>query len=584
MAALARPERSAPPPTGRIPVPPLVLRGAAVAAVVLAVVVAGLAAPGRQDQRAQVTTETTGVLVAAVQQVVFNPRTNLLYVLRPDAGAVDALRAGTHDLVARINVGGRPSVIALNEATNRILVLDASNGTLTEIDGERNVVVSATPVSLPSAPTSLQVSSGKIYVTGAAEPGGQGGSVSVIDSETKRVERTHEVEVAPRRVTVDPRTGRMALVSAESTTVVDSAYQRLLGLPGGVAAAFAQRGDNLALLSAEGGRTRVLFAGSAAPPALVLDGAPASIVSLPDGGFAVLVDEGESGGRLDVIGGDGRVKASAEVSLVGGDLSYDRETDRFTIGSGEDVASVRAPSVAALPSPTAGAPDGTGEPTADPSDVPLDDPSPMPTGSAEPTPSEDPDTAELTPAPTVTVPPTPALSVLDRATQIAPGVYRLELRQGMQPVLVAGSGARLWFVDQTGRINTIDTSNGEPFTVAALPRGARISALLAGDEFVFALDPDASTVYVVGLDGDLRSVSVNLLGHGAPATVASDGRLWFAAPEAGEGILFSLDPRTHYIEGVEVGRATALSSDADGRIWFANESRGVVGSYDPDTK
>jgi len=87
--------------------------------------------------------EPASVLVASVQQQVFNAKTNTLYILDADRGEVAALDASTKFEQARIVVGGKPSALALNELANRILVLDAVHKRLTEIDTSTNTVVSA---------------------------------------------------------------------------------------------------------------------------------------------------------------------------------------------------------------------------------------------------------------------------------------------------------------------------------------------------------------------------------------------------------------------------------------------------------
>src|SRR5207248_6973990 len=95
--------------------------------------------------------------VAAAQQSLLNPRTNTLYVAHPDKGLVGALNATSLAEIASIEVGGRPSALALNGAANTVLVLDSSQKTITEIDGNTNVVLGTTTMSIADTPTAPQV-------------------------------------------------------------------------------------------------------------------------------------------------------------------------------------------------------------------------------------------------------------------------------------------------------------------------------------------------------------------------------------------------------------------------------------------
>ena len=96
-------------------------------------------------------------IAASIQQIVFNSRNNTLYVLDMPSAAVDAREPGTNDLKTRIQVGGEPTALALNAVANRVLVLDASQKRVTEIDAASNTVIGATTVALTGTPTSISV-------------------------------------------------------------------------------------------------------------------------------------------------------------------------------------------------------------------------------------------------------------------------------------------------------------------------------------------------------------------------------------------------------------------------------------------
>src|SRR2546428_2753750 len=217
-------------------------------------------------------------IVASIQQIVFNSRNNTLYVLDVSGAAVDAREPGTNDLKTRIQVGGEPTALALNEVTNRVLVLDSLQKRVTEIDATSNTVVGATAVAVTGTPTSISVdpATNNIVVTTTTKspaPGTSAGSVAVINSSTKELETVREFSVAPRLVVPDQQGRRSALVSADQTQLVDASYKILEILPGGASAAFSKQSDNLAVLSPSGSDSVLTFSGFIAPAALKLAGA-----------------------------------------------------------------------------------------------------------------------------------------------------------------------------------------------------------------------------------------------------------------------------------------------------------------------
>ena len=120
IGAIARRER-------RVPVVRPVLVGArALAAVTVAVAIVAIAvAPQGGNAPVAAQPAPDQVIVAAAQSVVLNDRTNTLYVLDPATASVEARDAITSALVARIEVGGKPTALALNTNTNTVLVLDS---------------------------------------------------------------------------------------------------------------------------------------------------------------------------------------------------------------------------------------------------------------------------------------------------------------------------------------------------------------------------------------------------------------------------------------------------------------------------
>src|SRR5436309_5628237 len=447
IARLANPPRRI-----RIPAfPVLAPRLAIAAAAIVAVILSGLPlaqAPAGTDAQ----TGNDRVVVAAAHQIVYNAKNNTLYQLDIPAAAVNALEPGSNDLKAHIPVGGEPIRLTLNEAANTILVLDAVQKRVTEIDAATNMVIGATTVDVTGTPTAINVdNSGKILVTSVSAPAASaapGGTVSVLDSTTKQLEVVRDIDVAPRMVVVDPLSNQAVLVSPSLTKLVDSSYKVIATLPGGVAAAFSRRGDGVAVLSPTGVDTTINFAGAFAPAALTLKGSPRAITALKEGGYLVLLQiDGQ--GRVVKIGPDGRAEGSVSTAaVIGGDLLYDEATNFFTVANGGAVASGQVPTTAAaassapstalttLASPTvSSAPSATGSPATSPE--PAKSPSASPAAAAS-----------------------PAANVLDGAKSIAAGVYSVSLPSGLKPHLMAANGSRIWFVDVTSRVGTFDMNTG----------------------------------------------------------------------------------------------------------------------------
>src|SRR6266566_2367545 len=402
---------------------------------VFAIVVASLGS-GASPQTAVVQSPTgERAIVASTQQIVFNSKNNTMYVLDVAGAAVDARVPGTNDLRARIDVGGEPTALALNEVANRVLVLDASQKRVTEIDAASNTVIGATTVAMSGTPTSISVdpATNNILVAATSKspsPGAAAGSVAVINSDTKVLEAVRDISVAPRLVVPDQHGGRSALVSADATQLVDSSYKILATLPGGVSAAFSVRSDNVAVLSPFGSDSVLTFAGLGAPDALKLTGAPRALTALPDGGYLVLVDLGGRG-RVSRITRDGAVFASTEVAVTGGDLLYDESTNRFTVANNGRLDTAQMPDQAATTR------------TAPPSQNVNASSSPSTTTpSAPPEPSAQ---------PVATIGP----NVLTQMRVLAPGsVSNLPLPNGIQPQFVAANGSRLWLLDQSNNVSS----------------------------------------------------------------------------------------------------------------------------------
>ena len=574
VARLANPPRR----VDRSAFPTLTPRLAIAAAAIVAVILSGLPLAQQPGPTPALQQSDDRVIVAAAQQIVYNAKNNTLYQLDTATAAVNALEPGSNDLKARIPVGGQPIRLALNETANTIWVLDAVQKRVTEIDAASNTVVSATTVDgLTGTPTSINVdNTGKVVVTSIANPAASaapGGSVAVLDTNTKQLETVREIDVAPRMVVVDPLSNQAVLVSPSTTKLVDSTYRVIATLPGGVAAAFSRRGDGVAILSPTGADTTINFAGAFAPTALRLQGSPRAITALKEGGYLVLLQV-EGQGRVVKISPEGRSEGSISVaSAVGGDLLYDEATNFFTVASAGKVESGQVPaSVAAT---------GTSAPPASTAaSSPLASSSLAPTASATASPQP---TKSPSPSDAVTLAATP--DVLDSAKPIGPGLYSASLPSNLKPHLMASSGSRVWFVDQSSHVGTFDMNTGEVKTIAKLRADARVGFWVAGQSFVFGVDPASGQVHVVNtVTESVDSFATNVLSPVSAVAVGLDDRLWIALRDA--SYLLAFDPRTHGMDSFDLGdsRVSALAIDQVGRVVYSDDVHSRVGTLDPITQ
>jgi anti-sigma factor RsiW/streptogramin lyase len=559
---------------GAAPVRGIAARALIALTAVFAIVVASLGTGGARPQTALVPTPTgERATVASIQQIVFNSRNNTLYVLDVAGAAVDARDPGTNDLKTRIQVGGEPTALALNAVANRVLVLDASQKRVTEIDAGSNTVVGATTVAVAGTPTSISVdpATNNILVTTTSQspaPGASAGSVAVINSDTKQLETVREFNVAPRLVVPDQQSGRSALVSADATQLVDGSYKVLATLPGGVSAAFSKRSDNIAVLSAAGGDSLLTFAGFSAPDALKLSGAPRALTALPDGGYLVLVDLGGRG-LVSRITRDGAIFASTEVAVTGGDLIYDESTNRFTVANNGRLDTAQMPDRVA--STQTAPPTQTADAAA--------------SSSASPSPSTTPSAAPQASVPAVAAVPTIGPNVLAQARVLTEGVYNLPLPNGIEPLFVAANGSRLWLLDRSNNVTSFDMITGDVFKIGPLRPGAKVSYWVSGGSYVFGVDAASGEVSVVNTARERVEgrFATNVLSPVSAVAVGIDGRLWIGVRDA--SYLFAFDPKTQLMNGFDLAgsRISALTIDGQGRIYYADDARGTVGTFDTRT-
>ena len=556
----------------RVP-PILAWRAMAAVALILAITLGSTFLPANAPIPQQAGIAPGGALVAS-QHVVFDERTNTLYVLNTQRADVAAVDPTTQTERTRIEIGGTPSALALSSFTNRVLVLDATTKRLTEIDTASNSVIGYSTLDVAGTLTSMQVDpTGRIVVasfvarteatpTSTAAVAAAVGHVTVLDAVTKQVETVTAVDVAPQLVILDAKGSQALLLSTDATTLVDAAtYKSVVRLPAGVAAAFDATGRAIAVLSADGDASKITFRGDGLPASLALAGRPLSLIAMPNGGFAALVDRGASG-EVTVIDAAGHVTSSSPVTASGHNLTYNAATARFAVGGDSTgaVTFIGATVAAASPSsaPTPSAVDTK------PSATPSSSPSPSATAG---------DAVSAAP-----------IGPLLPAGQLASaGTFRVALSDNRRPVAVAGGGRTLWFIDQSQRLASIDTVTGVVTDLAQLPPNATHARLLAGAHYLYAVDQANGWVQAYSLRaGQLETVGFPFASSAAAFSVGLDDRLWMAGDSPN---VLSFEPGTKRTTAVDfrVASVSALFADTAGRVWYA-DGAGGIGYYDQSNR
>ncbi|GAC1698858.1 MAG: hypothetical protein NVS9B6_09600 [Candidatus Limnocylindrales bacterium] len=553
-------------------------RGLVAALAMLIAVVATIprgASPSSTEQVVGIGQDTA--LVAAVQQVL-NPRTNTLYVLEPARAVVVAKNATTNEPIAQISVGGRPTALALNEETNVVYVLDPSAKTYTEISGTTNTVTARVSVPLSGNPTTIDVNTKTGEVVIAATPANAqpstfpGGQLAVINPTTKKID-VRQVDVAPTQVVLDATGGRLFLLGAKSTSVIDAkTFQTVATLPSAVSVAASAIGGATALLTSDSGKALLSFYGAATRA--TFEGTPVSVIGLPDGSFAVLLDRGGSTGQIALVAADGTTLGSLDVLGTTRALTYDPETQRFLGASGQSVATIGNHAVAAVTP----APASSDRPAPN---APATTPTATPSASTSPTAPSAPVNLAKPAIPSPSQVTAPA-GVIPGSTVATGAFSRLDVGLGPGTFLIA-EGARLWALAPDGAVSAIDTTTGIASRVATIGHASALA--VTGGRF-YAMDPATATLWSVDArNGQVRTWPVPFGGTVAGIAASGDGRVWLAP--LGYAGLVQLDPRTgaFTLLALPAGATpTAVAVDRAGTIWYADAGRGVIGSYEPSLR
>jgi streptogramin lyase len=288
-----------------------------------------------------------------------------------------------------------------------------------------------------------------------------------------------------------------------------------------------------------------------------------------------------------VVDATGRAVATLPAAASARDLTFDPVAKKLVIVGGGHVASAELPAgiVAAAtqpaetrvpasvrPSPTA-APSPSIEPLA--SATPSASPSTSPGASAAPSASPEPSAVAAVPSAS----PSRPVGVPERATEVGPALYRLDLG-GRVPALTAATVTRIWFVDTKNGLSSIDMATGALFSFTSFPRDAQITALAVGAASVYAVDGRFGRLFTFDVATErVSSRTLPFLQGNVSMTVAPDGRLWLGMEESAQ--ILSFDPLTLRSEVVDTQMrgVVAIAIDNFARVWFADGQK-TVGSYD----
>lgn len=172
-----------------------------------------------------VTVGNAPLLVAA------NPLTHRIYVANATDNTVSVIDGATDVVAATVQVGTTPYGLAINQATNKIYVISQVDSSVSVIDGDTNTV---TTVAVGVNPTAVAINevTNRIYVTTSVDS-----SVSVIDGDTNTV-TTVAVGAYPLAVAVNQVTNKIYVTNAGDGTlsVIDGATNTATLVPGATGA------------------------------------------------------------------------------------------------------------------------------------------------------------------------------------------------------------------------------------------------------------------------------------------------------------------------------------------------------------
>ena len=160
--------------------------------------------------------------------IVFNPATRKVYAVDKSRNAVSIFDEGTNSS-SSAKVGDGPVAIAINSVTGRIYVANAAAGTVTVLDGNKDVVVGTVNVGKNPYVLAVNERTNEIYVSNTFSD-----LLTVIDGATNTT--TTLKTGSADAIAIDSKANKIYLLGYEnsSITVLDGASGTLTKLPVGM--------------------------------------------------------------------------------------------------------------------------------------------------------------------------------------------------------------------------------------------------------------------------------------------------------------------------------------------------------------
>lgn len=204
-----------------------------------------------------------------------NEATNMVYVARADSHKVAVINGITEAIVAQITIccDDVALSIGVNKATNMIYVSNVFEGQVLVIDGATNTVVATVPVGGgggTGGPEGVDVNeaTNRIYVAISNT-----NSVAVIDGATNTVVATVPVNVRPRELSVNAATNMIYVSNngGSSVSVIDG--------PTNTVVATVPVGTSPVGIDADPSRNRIYLSENGGARVSVIDGATNSVIT-----------------------------------------------------------------------------------------------------------------------------------------------------------------------------------------------------------------------------------------------------------------------------------------------------------------
>ena len=135
--------------------------------------------------------------------IAVDPTTNSVYVANASDNSVSVIDGATNTVTATIDVGSPPNSVAVNPVTNTVYVVNGVDNSVSAIDGATNTVTAT--IGVGSGPVSVAVNP---IANTAYTANWNDKSVSVINGVTNTVTTTIDIRGYPSSIAVNPITNR----------------------------------------------------------------------------------------------------------------------------------------------------------------------------------------------------------------------------------------------------------------------------------------------------------------------------------------------------------------------------------------